>query len=438
MTDEMTMTTVGTSKSCGCPDFRLSRRGFLTAAGVASGLAVGGTLFGEAFRQVAFGAEDSGNVLVVLSLRGGSDGLSMVVPRIAADVSILEAKRPSIHVPQASLIGGNSSFGLHPAFAPLLPLWNGGSFAAVHAVGLPAPNRSHFSAMEEVEEADPGSSSRVGWVNRMIGLDSSSLPESVMQLGSTTLPTALAGPSRALATDTVAGLQLPVMASTHKQRRASLRTMWGGRQDALGEGVREALGATRRLGSLAAEAATDSESAVHTESYPTGPLQAVLANTAALIRADVGTKVVTIDYGDWDMHTALGKGDNDPTKGWMSDQVTHLAGSLAAFFSDLGAAAPRVTVVTISEFGRRLAENGDHGVDHGYGNAMLLLGNKVRGGDVYGSWPGLSALADGDLATTRDYRSVLWEVLLSLFPDVSGNRAGVFPNFTPEAIGAMA
>ena len=159
----------------------------------------------------------------------------------------------------------------------------------------------------------------------------------------------------------------------------------------------------------------------------------MLANTAALIRADVGTRIVTVDYGDWDMHSGLAEGD-DPTAGWMAGQVRHLAGSLAAFFTDLGAAGSRVTVVTLSEFGRRAQENGDHGVDHGYGNAMLLLGAGVNGGAVHGSWPGLATLDDGDLRVTRDYRSVLWEVLVSRFPEISGSRATVFPSLAPETM----
>ena len=122
----------------------------------------------------------------------------------------------------------------------------------------------------------------------------------------------------------------------------------------------------------------------------------------------------------------------------MADQVTHLATSLKAFFDDLGTAASRVTVVTISEFGRRVKENGDHGLDHGYGNAMLLLGAGVNGGGVRGLWPHLSTLEDGDLAIKQDFRSVLWEVLASRFPEISGQRGTVFPGFVPETVGAMA
>ena len=185
--------------------------------------------------------------------------------------------------------------------------------------------------------------------------------------------------------------------------------MWQGQTGVLATSIRATLDTVQRLEPLVDSAADDAPggSVVHTGAYPAGPLREVLANTAALIRADVGTKVVTVDYGDWDMHTGLGEGDRDPSKGWMAEHAGHLAASLKAFFADLGTAAGRVTLVTISEFGRRVEENGDHGVDHGYGNVMLLLGAGVKGGQVHGAWPGISRakLNEGDLQVTTDYRT---------------------------------
>lgn len=426
------------NRRCGCPEYAMRRRTFLAAAAGASALATGGTLFGQAFRQVSFGATTGGNVLVVLSLRGGADGLSMVVPRHPEDRAALQRLRPGIAVPDASLVAASADFGLHPEFAPLLPMWTAGSFGAVHAVGLPAPNRSHFEAMELIEDADPGSRARTGWINRMIGLDDGALPECAVQVGSTLLPTALTGSAPALGTFTVQGLGFDDFGRGAARRR-SLQQLWKGSTGPLSASVRGTLATAERLAPLVASADPDAPggSSVHVEAYPDGPLHEVLSNTAALIRADVGTRVVAIDYGDWDMHSGLAEGDGDPTQGWMAGQVRHLAASLAAFFADLAGHASRVTVVTISEFGRRVEENGDHGVDHGYGNAMLLLGAGVSGGTVHGSWPGLGALDEGDLRTTLDYRSVLWEVLASRFPEVTGSRARVFPGFVPEAVGAM-
>ena len=149
-----------------CDDFRLSRRRFLAGTGALIGGAAVSGMIGDVFTQTAYGAP-GGNTLVVLSLRGGSDGLSMIVPH--GDPGYAKA-RPTIGLPTGSLLAKDSMFGLHPEFEPVLPMWQSGKFGAVQAVGLRVPNRSHFAAMEAVEDADPGSSARIGWLNRMIGL----------------------------------------------------------------------------------------------------------------------------------------------------------------------------------------------------------------------------------------------------------------------------
>ena len=145
--------------------------------------------------------------------------------------------------------------------------------------------------------------------------------------------------------------------------------------------------------------------------------------------------MITVDFGGWDMHTDLGNLEG----GSMTQRLDELAKSVAAFFTDIGSLASRVTVATISEFGRRVVENGNRGLDHGYGNVMLLLGAGVRGGKVHvnEAWPGLGSakLVDGDLNITADYRSVLAEIVRSRFPAAS--IPAVFPDFTPETIGAM-
>ena len=177
-----------------CDDFRLSRRRFLAGATALIGGAAVSGMIGDIFTQTAYGAP-GGNTLVVLSLRGGSDGLSMIVPH--GDPGYAKA-RPTLAVPTKTLLAKDSMFGLHPEFEPVLSLWNEGRFGAVQAVGLPAPNRSHFAAMEAVEDADPGSSARIGWLNRMIGLSPEDVPQEGMQLGSTILPTSLVGPASAI------------------------------------------------------------------------------------------------------------------------------------------------------------------------------------------------------------------------------------------------
>lgn len=420
--------------TCGCPSFRMSRRRMLGTSMAVGGVAAAGQVFGDAFRQVAYGAERGGNVVVVVSLRGGADGLSVVVPR-GEDHARLASYRRNIVVPEAQLLGADARFGLHPALRPLLPMWNAGTMGAVHAVGLEAPNRSHFDAMEEIEEANPGSSARVGWINRVIGLDATAVPHTGVSLGSTLLPTSLVGPAAALGADSVRDFAVADLGGSATTRRSSMRTMWGSNRSPLGSGVRLAVSASQQFGPLVEGA----DALVRETAYPEGPLRGVLANTAALIRQDLGTSMITIDYGDWDMHEGLGRlGDND----WMNNHLGHLAGALAAFFADLGSAASRVTVVTISEFGRRVEENGSGGVDHGYANAMLLLGAGVSGGSVRGAWPGLRRedLVAGDLAMRNDYRQVLWEVVSDRFTHVSGQRTRIFPGLPAAAapIGVMA
>ena len=415
------------AQPCGCPDFTMSRRRLLGGITGAAGAGLMTSVLGDVHRQVAFGAEGDRNVLVVLSMRGGADGLSMVVPH--GEPALYEARR-RIHIPKASLLAPGAMFGLHPAFKPLLPMWTAGTFGAVHAVGLQVPNRSHFQAMEVIEDADPGATERRGWINRLIGLDTIRSPTEAVQLGGSMVPTSLYGPEPVLGLKSLEDLSLAGDDATSMARRKkALHRVWDGASGALGQGVRAALETSEKLDYLAKPAAP-----LNNASYPAGDLGDALAETARLIRADVGARVVTLDYGSWDMHTLLGKVDG----GSMTTMLTELAGSLRAFFQDIGALSSRVTVVTISEFGRRLEENGAGGLDHGWGNCMLMLGAGVNGGKVHGKWAGLSgtALKDGDLAVQQDYRSVLSEVVRSRFPELDSTK--VFPDFSPESLNTMA
>ena len=194
----------------------------------ASAAAVAATMFGDAFRQTSYGATTGGNVLVVISLRGGIDGLGMVVPH--GDPAYYTA-RPTIAVPKASLVAQDAMFGLHPQMEPLEWLLTSGELAAVHAVGLPVPNRSHFSAMEEIEDADTGSVARRGWVNRMIGLNQRTDPSEAIHLSDSVLPTMLSGPAPALAAARLATSRWSAPTTTAEwagRRRTQLDLMWGG------------------------------------------------------------------------------------------------------------------------------------------------------------------------------------------------------------------
>ena len=206
--------------SQGCPECQaaagLERRRFLGLA-AAAGVTTWAGVTGSVFREVALAASGSAdNILIVVSLRGGADGLSLVVPH--GDPGYLNA-RPRIAIPANRLVASNAMFGLHPKLAPLVPLWNQGKFGAVHAVGLPHPNRSHFSAMEEIEDADPGSTERRGWLNRMIGLDHDRRPQQAVQMGASLVPTSLYGPQPVLATTRLKDLQMPGPSDPEGHRR---------------------------------------------------------------------------------------------------------------------------------------------------------------------------------------------------------------------------
>lgn len=414
----------------GCADFNrslASRRSFLKGLGVVSAGGVMATMHGTVFSQTAFAASGSAeNILVVLSQRGGSDGLSMVVPYNDPAYALA---RPTIGIPASQLLQKNEMFGLHPGFKPLEQMWVNGTMAAVQAVGMPAPNRSHFDAIIEVEEADPGSPGRIGWLNRMVGMSEPGSLFGAVQIGDGVPHTEIYGSQYALSATEIDKIQIYGPVNAMGQRVASLEVTWDQAAGPIGEAGRTGMSTAAAWGPVLETPANPEHGAV----YPNTDLGESLAQSARLIKANVGAEVITVDHSSWDMHTDLGTlGDGN-----MIVMIDDLAGSIAAFFADLGDLAANVTLMTISEFGRRVLENGEAGVDHGYGNAMLLFGAGVKGGDVYGTWPHLDAseLVDGDLDVTTDYRSVLSEVVKTQFPEVS--LPALFPGFQPERVGVM-
>jgi uncharacterized protein (DUF1501 family) len=412
------------TEPCGCPSpIGVSRRSLLGAATAAAALGVvGGAVGDTASARYAFaGTEYAGDVLVVLSLRGGFDGLSAVVP--AADPSYADA-RPGIGVPAGSLIPLDATFGLHPALAPLKPLWDAGQLAAVHAVGQPDPTRSHFRAMQEMERAAPGSSLRTGWLDRVSSAQGAGSAFATVGIGVESNQQALVGPAPALLMPGLHDFQLSSADDATERDRwtRALTAMHAGARPDVGEPARLAL---RALGTAAGLPAVAGDGG-----YPDGDLGSSLRDVARLVKANVGLRVATVDFGDWDMHVGLGRVDD----GWMTRQLTDLGRALAAFAADLGPDLGRVTLVTLSEFGRRVRENASGGLDHGHGNLMLLLGGGIVGGRMHGGWPGLAsgALLDGDLPATNDYRVVLAE-LLERRCGVAASQ--VFPRLGPARLG---
>ncbi len=404
-----------------CPEFAaLNRRSVLRGA-----LALGGATFMVGSATVSASASSptpASSVLVVLSLRGGADGMSLVVPW--ADDGYYSA-RPTIAIQKDQLLPDtlDTKFGMHPKLAPLLPLWNAGKLTAIHATGLTTANRSHFSAMEEVEEADPGSSARIGWLNRLVGTSSDGSPLQGVGLVNGVPPTELSGPVPLM---TIGSLDDATIAGddandpTHGRRR-SLHTLWDHDHSAMGTAVRATLQATADI--QPAIDATDNSA-----SYGGSHLGQALAAAARIIRGNVGTEIITVDQGDWDMHVDLGT----LASGQMLGNAEDLATSIAAFFGDLGDQADKVTLVTISEFGRRTQENGNRGLDHGWGNVMFVAGAGVQGKQYYAKWTPLADDLEADLKVTTDYRHVLAEIVAARFP--AAPKAQVFPglgSYTP-------
>jgi uncharacterized protein (DUF1501 family) len=412
--------------ACECAGPGVSRRGFL---GGAAGLAALGMVSGIGplgSTQLAFGdAGYDGDVLVVVSLRGGFDGLSAVVPSGDPHYS---PNRPSIGIPGSQLFQLDSMFGLNQALSPLQPLWTSGNLAIVHAVGQEDPTMSHFEAMEEMERAAPGSSARTGWIDRMAGVTGSGTPFSETSVGPATAPSAMSGSYPATAMQSLASFSLSGASSTDAAVwHSALRKLQHGASDLISLPAQTTLAALKTTQTLAAVKYQPANGA----SYPADDVGGSLSNVAQLIKAGLGLRVAAVDCGNWDMHVGLGS----PTDGWMHDNLTGLGQALAAFATDLGPAMSNVVVVTLSEFGRRVMENDSGGLDHGHGNAVFVLGGGVKGGTVYGRWPGLADkdLVLGNLAGATDYRTILAELLekrcgLStqrVFPGLSSKRLGL-------------
>jgi len=416
------------AKPCGCPAVpEISRRSFLKAAG-ATGIVAGLASEGM-FTRLAFGATPySGDVLVVLSLRGGMDSLQAVVPATGQQYGHYATWRPNIAVPQGQLLPLDANFGLHPSMSPLKPFYDAGSLGIVQAVGMEQPNRSHFSAMEEMERAAPGTSLRTGWLDRVLGLRETGSPFQATQLGSNSAASAFLGPAPELAMWNIDDFELSGAWNATEEARwdTALRDVHDGAPAIVAAPALTALDALSTASQLREAGYTPANGAA----YPDTRLGDALRDVARLIKADAGLQVAAVDYGDWDMHV----GQGDVGGGWMVDHLTELSSALAAFSTDLGSTMNDVTLITLTEFGRRVEENGSGGTDHGFGQAVFLMGEGVKGGQVHGTWPGLAPgdLVDGDLDATTDYRNLLASVLEKRCGAGSADIASIFPGITND------
>lgn len=412
--------------------FRPNRRHFIIGGAAAAAGAAGAVR-----TRVAFGDPNdqiNNELIVMVFLRGGMDGLSLVLPVGGSDRGHYESARSYLAVPNTgpdAALPLDGFLGLNPNAAPLHELYQAGHLGIVVAAGLNEANRSHFESMEFIERGTPGNSlTSTGWLARHLA-SASNLPSEItmpsVSVGSVQA-TSLLGNHETINISDPGQFNLQVGPwEWRSAQRVALRHLFSQDSTWLHQAGVQALDAVDIVELNSGGNYDPSNGAV----YPSGSFGDHLQVVAQMTKLDLGLRVATIDLGGWDTH----EGQGDDGQGYFGDHINDLAEGLKALYTDLdgnGANnyAGRTTVVVQSEFGRRLRENADHGTDHGHGNMMLVLGGNVNGG-VHGQWPGLAnqQLYDGaDLAVTTDFRRVLSEVLIRR---MGNNKLGVvFPGYT--------
>jgi uncharacterized protein (DUF1501 family) len=405
-----------------------TRRDFLRVASLATAGAAASAISRLTSVAIAAPGAAARDIAIVIFLRGGWDALNVVAPLDGPDRAAYEAARPSLKIPvtgAGALLPLNAQFGLHPSLAPLQALYQSKRLALIHAVGLDFDTRSHFDAMQYIELGTPGSKNTTsGWIARHL----QSAPD---------LPTSLLLPA-------IAGSGAPVSLLSYteaismgdpnefsywgwlEEQEFALREMYGGDSliQLVGKKTLDALDAVapaQNVPYVPANGAVYGDDSFNTN----------LKTLAQMIKMGVGLQAATVDLGGWDTHEYQGG-----SAGYMSDLLAILANGLKAFYTDLDGAGSQaytkqLSIVVMSEFGRRLAQNESDGTDHGHGSLMLALGGGVNGGEMFGIWPGLSSeqLYDrADLDVTTDYRQVLCELLVRRLANPNLNT--VFPGFT--------
>jgi uncharacterized protein (DUF1501 family) len=371
----------------------------------------------------ADGSDRRKKILVAIFQRGAVDGLNMVVP--FGEQRYYEL-RPSLAIPRpdgtpTSAVDLDGFFGLHPSLGPLKPMFDAQQLAIIAAVGSPDPTRSHFDAQDYMESGTPGfKATSDGWMNR--ALPKPDDPVSALRavsLGSS-LPRSLRGRNDALAVNNLNDFQV-----RDPRAAAAFENMYEHTRDSALNGTgKETFSAVRIMQSIQKQSYTPANGA----KYPGGRFGQSLQQIARLIKADVGLEVAFADIGGWDTH--VNEVGAQPAVGQLANNLSDFGQSLAAFYQDLGDRMADVAVVTMSEFGRTAKENGNRGTDHGHANVMFVMGGGIRGGKVYGDWPGLAEeqLNEGrDLALTTDFRDVLGELVSKHLGNP--NLKAVFPGY---------
>jgi uncharacterized protein (DUF1501 family) len=368
-----------------------------------------------------------GRQLVVIFQRGAADGLNVVVPYREKNYY---AMRPGIAIPDNQVIDLDGFFGLHPALAPFKPLYDQGHLAIIHAAGSPDMSRSHFDAQDYMESGTPGvKSTDDGWLNR--ALQAEDLRPRIMShaqehtafravaLGSQ-VPRTLAGKVPAIALANINSFTVGGKGPAPSPAATAFQAMYGESGDSILHATGdETFDAVKML-----RAANPGQyTPVAGANYPNNEFGNNMKQIAQLLKANLGVEAAFTDVSGWDTHQNQGG-----VTGQLADRLREFSSAIAAFWLDMGPAAENITLVTMSEFGRTARQNGTGGTDHGHANAMFVLGGHVKGGKVYGRWPGLAdeQLNEGrDLTVTTDFRQVLGEAVAKTIG--ANNLDVVFP-----------
>jgi uncharacterized protein (DUF1501 family) len=398
----------------------LTRRRLLAGAGVAGATSLVTTRASFA----APGAQATDGTLVVVFLRGGMDGLSAIVP--AEDPDLLRA-RPKLAVRNQALLPLDRGFGLHRALAPFHELWKKGQFTAIPAVSTPDISRSHFQAQDCLERGGATTGTTEGWLDRVLDrLGPGTTFRAVGQGWG--MQRALTGDQPTISLAKAEQFKIGGWDEVHGRTIAALGTLYTGVDLDMAHDVNTTLSALGTVEELVTKTPL-------TEDYPDNEFARGLAELARLVKGDTGLRVAAIDMNGWDTHTHQG----NPDEGRVTGLFEELSTSLARFAGDLGDRLDKVTVVVMTEFGRRVDENASYGTDHGHGACVLVLGGGLDGNKIHGNWEGLApAVRDqGDVPGSNDYRNVLGDITTARLGLTAADMTKIFPNHRYEPLGIM-
>lgn len=409
----------------------VTRRLFLKSSGLAlaSFAAAPSFLARAAFADKVAAAGKDRPIIIAIFQRGAADGVSMVVP--FGDRAYTSA-RPQIAIPAPrngntdAAIDLDGFFGLHPALDSFKPIYDAGQLAIVHAVGSPDSTRSHFDAQDYMESATPGRKATAdGWLNRYMKYNKEAKASPFRSVSMTaTMPRSLMGDAPAIAMTSLSDFGVRG-GQGNATAASSFEALYAQNSGDLLQGTgKEAFDAVKMLKQANPQKYRPENGAL----YPRSPLGQSLFQIAQLIKSDVGLEVAFADCQGWDTHANQGT-----SRGQLANRLQDFGQAIAALYRDLGDRMSNIVILTMTEFGRTIRQNGSGGTDHGHASALFALGGPIKGGKVYGKWPGLSTdeLYEGrDLALTTDFRDVFAEVVSRYMK--ASNLNGIFPGFTPN------